>query len=584
VIWLGAIEPPEFQGQLLYMPPLFSFSRAPIRWDLTRLQLLIFTALWISFLPNLAHLRMFAVSPAVADAWARLPFVFTGWLYAFTLLLFFLWFTSFLWRGVWLKVWFAICIIVASAQGYYSLFLGIRFDSGMLLNMMQTHPAEALELVTGRSLLWLAFVGVLPALLLVRVRLVIIQRWQQTLRSTLAMLLIPLLLLALGVFFQYQTMASARRNQTVQFKAPAPVNLVAAGISVAKAKLKTPVGLAGVGEDAHPMHPEPKPRVFVFVLGETARSSNQQLSGYARDTNAHMVAERVVSFPDTESCGTATAHSVPCMFSGMTREQFDLSKANSQENLLDVLRHAGVQVLWLDNDAGCKGVCDRVETVDLTYSKHPVHCSEPGNCYDAILLDGLEERLSKTQKDIFVVLHLKGSHGPAYFKRYPPEFEKFKPACQSNELTQCSQESLVNAYDNSLVYTDHILGEVVMMLKRLEPKFATLMMYASDHGESLGEKGLYLHGLPYALAPLEQTRVPMLAWFSPTFLKMESWDAQCPPKQSQKNRKHEDIYSTVLGLMEVATKAYHPERDLFLTCEKDEGVSSKEASKVATKK
>jgi lipid A ethanolaminephosphotransferase len=555
-----------------------------MRFQLSRLQLLLFTAIWISLLPNAAHLKLFFTSPAVIQAWARIPFVFTGWLYAFIIVLFFMVLTALPFRGRWLKAWCTLCLVAAAVQGYYSLFLGVQFDRSMLVNMLETHPAEALELVTLQSLLWTALVGLLPAVLILRVKMGESQRWQQTLRNTLGLLLIPLLLLALGVFLQYQTMASARRNHTVQFKAPAPVNLVAAAISVSTGTLKTPKGLAGVGKDARPMHPEPKPRVFVFVLGETARSSNQQLSGYARETNARMVAERVVSFPDTESCGTATAYSVPCMFSGFSREQFDISAAHSQENLLDVLKHAGVQILWLDNDAGCKGVCDRVESVDLTYSKHPVHCTEPGNCYDAILLEGLEARLSQATKDIFVVLHIKGSHGPAYYKRYPSAFEKFKPTCQSNELTQCSQASLVNAYDNTLVYTDHILGELVTILKRLEPKYATLMMYASDHGESLGEKGLYLHGLPYALAPSEQTRVPMLAWFSPTFLKMESWDAQCPPKQSQKNRKHEDIYSTVLGLMEIATQAYHPERDLFLACEKDEGSPGHTVAKHIPKK
>jgi lipid A ethanolaminephosphotransferase len=566
------------------MLTLFSFFRTFFSAHTSRLQLIFLTVAWISFLPNAAHLKLFLSSPAVAHTWARIPFVFTGWLYAFVIALIFMVITALPFRGRWLKVWCAACLLVAAAQGYYSLFLGVQFDRGMLVNMLETHPSEALELVTLQSLLWITLVGLLPALLVLRAKLEISQHWQPALRRTLGLLLLPLALLAMVVFLQYQTLASARRNQTVQFKAPAPVNLLGAAISVARDKFRPPQVLAKVGEDAHPLHPEIKPRIFVFVLGETARSSNQQLSGYARETNARMVTEGVASFPDTESCGTSTAYSVPCMFSGLSRDQFDIGKASAQENLLDVLKHGGAQVLWLDNDAGCKGVCDRVENVDLTYSKHPVHCTEPGNCHDAILLEGLEERLRQTTKDIFVVLHIKGSHGPAYYKRYPAEFEKFKPACQSNELTQCSKESLVNAYDNTLVYTDHILGEVVTILKRLEPKYATLMMYASDHGESLGEKGLYLHGLPYALAPQEQTRVPMLAWFSPTFLKMESWDAQCPHKQSQKNRKHEDIYSTVLGLMEIATKAYHPERDLFLACEKDEGSPSHTPAQPALKK
>jgi lipid A ethanolaminephosphotransferase len=550
-----------------------------MRPRLSRLQLLLLVALWISWLPNAAHLKLFVSSPAVAQISARVPFVLTGWLYAFSFVLVALILTALLLRGRWLKAWCVLWLVVAAAQGYYSFFLGVQFDRSMLVNMLQTHPSEAMELITLQSVAWLTLVGLVPALLVLRTQLEIAQRWQVVMRRTTALIAMPIGLLVLAVFLQYPTMASARRNQTVQFKPPAPVNLIAAAFSVAKDQFKVPQELAVVGIDAHPMHPEIKPRIFIFVLGETARSQNQQLSGYARETNARMAAERVVYFPDVESCGTATAYSVPCMFSGLTRAEFDLNKASSQENLLDVLKHAGVQVLWLDNDAGCKGLCDRVDHVDLTYSKDQTFCAEPGNCYDAILLQGLEQRLSQAVKDIFVVLHIKGSHGPAYYKRYPAEFEKFKPTCLSNELTQCSRESLVNAYDNSLVYTDHFLGEVVALLKRLEPKYATLMMYASDHGESLGEKGLYLHGLPYTLAPSEQTLVPMMAWFSPSFLKMESWQADCPAKQSKKNRKHEDIYSTVLGLLEVGTQAYRPERDLFAACERQERSSVSEPKK-----
>jgi lipid A ethanolaminephosphotransferase len=549
---------------------------------LTRLQLSALTALWLSLLPNAAHLKSYITSTTVTDAWARIPFVLTGWLFVFTVGLMWLVLTAWPWRGRWLQVWYAFTVVIAAALGYYSLSLGMQFNASMLVNVLQTHPSEALELLTWQSLIWLGLVGVLPAVLIMRVQLLQTEPWQVALKKTVWLVMLALCATAVGFYTQYSSMASARRNHTAQFKAPAPVNLFAAAAKVAAEKLKTPTVVKVIGDDAQPMHPEPKPRILVFVLGETARSSNQQISGYARDTNARMVAEKAVTFPDTESCGTATAHSVPCMFSGLTRQEFSNAKASGQENLLDVLKHAGVDVLWMDNDSGCKGVCDRVETMDLTYAKNPAFCPEAGNCWDGILLEGLEERLRKTQKDIFVVLHLKGSHGPAYYKRYPAAFEKYKPACQSNELTQCSSESLINAYDNTLVYTDHILGEVVSMLKRLEPKFATLMMYASDHGESLGEKGLYLHGLPYSIAPIEQTRVPMMAWFSPTFLKMEAWDAACAARQRQRNRKHEDIYSTVLGLMEVTTKVYKPERDLFLTCEKEEGsphLSSEKSSK-----
>ena len=109
-----------------------------------------------------------------------------------------------------------------------------------------------------------------------------------------------------------------------------------------------------------------------------------------------------------------------------------------------------------------------------------------------------------------------GNHGPAYFKRYPKEFEKFKPACQTAELSECSDEEIGNAYDNAILYTDYFLSQVVQLLKQNEQKFEASMLYISDHGESLGENNLYLHGMPYMLAPSEQTDVPVIVWAGKT--------------------------------------------------------------------
>jgi lipid A ethanolaminephosphotransferase len=205
---------------------------------------------------------------------------------------------------------------------------------------------------------------------------------------------------------------------------------------------------------------------------------------------------------------------------------------------------------------------------DFTNSNDPKWCPEPGNCFDEILLDGLEKRFNVMAGDIFIVLNLKGSHGPAYFKRYPKEFEKFKPTCQSNELFSCDKISIRNAYDNTILYTDHVLGELVTLLKTQQHKFATAMFYVSDHGESLGENGLFLHGIPRSIAPKEQTQVPMLAWLSPQFIAMENWSESCVRGQSTIPRSHDNVYHTILGLLEIKTKIYKPDLDIFAKCDK----------------
>jgi lipid A ethanolaminephosphotransferase len=323
------------------------------------------------------------------------------------------------------------------------------------------------------------------------------------------------------------------------------------------------------GEDAHLGYALEKPRLFFLILGETARAKNHTLNGYERDTTPNMVSRGGYYFANTESCGTATAISVPCMFSGYSRDEFSLVKGRSTETLFDVIARAGSRAIWLDNDSGCKEVCAKTEFEDFTDSNNPKWCAEKGQCLDEILLDGLEGKILKDKRDTIVVLHLKGSHGPAYYKRYPPAFEKFKPSCKTNDLSQCSPSELINTYDNTIVYTDHIVGEVIKRAESLSKQYATAVLYVSDHGESLGEGGLYLHGLPYAIAPDEQTKVPMYAWVSPDFIKLERWSTGCMSKQTKVQRSHDNVYSTVLGFLEIETVAYKAALDLFEPCHTD---------------
>jgi lipid A ethanolaminephosphotransferase len=313
-----------------------------------------------------------------------------------------------------------------------------------------------------------------------------------------------------------------------------------------------------------------RPPLFVFVLGETARSQNFSLNGYVRPTNPQLAKENVTSFTKVSSCGTSTAESLPCMFSHLGRSSFD-KRSHEFENMLDVLQHAGYAVLWMDNQSGCKGQCARVPYVN-TSNLNVAGLCDSGECRDTVMLTRIEAELAKLPAErrargTVVVMHQMGSHGPAYFKRTSAEFKKFTPECTDTSLSQCDQQQVINAYDNTILATDDFLSRVIAWLKTQEKTSTTAMLYVSDHGESLGEKNMYLHGLPYSVAPLEQTTVPLITWLSPSFEQHSRVSSRCLQASRDKPLSHDNLFHSVLGLMAVKTTAYQRARDLFASCE-----------------
>ncbi|MBS4038816.1 MAG: sulfatase-like hydrolase/transferase, partial [Hydrogenophaga sp.] len=277
----------------------------------------------------------------------------------------------------------------------------------------------------------------------------------------------------------------------------------------------------------------------------------------------------LVNFPDVTSCGTNTQVSVPCMFSPLTREQGGDRPAR-HENLLDVLQRAGLAVLWLDNQSGCKGVCARVPSARP--APDPALC-DGDECLDEALVQGLDQRLAELDparraRGTVLVLHTMGSHGPAYFKRSPADRKPFQPECTTVSLADCPTEALRNGYDNSIAYTDHVLGLTLRWLEaqaRSGP-FAPGLLYVSDHGESLGEGQVYLHGLPYAFAPAEQKRVPMVAWLSAPLQRASGVDPACLGSRAAGPVSHDHLFHSVLGLMGVQTAVRDDTLNLFRPC------------------
>jgi lipid A ethanolaminephosphotransferase len=322
---------------------------------------------------------------------------------------------------------------------------------------------------------------------------------------------------------------------------------------------------------------QPKVPLLVLVVGETARSGNFGINGYVRNTTPELMllqknndkSGELTSFSNVWSCGTSTATALPCMFSHLGKSAYEDRQQNF-ENLIDIIQRAGLAMVWLENQSGCKGLCDRVPSISTSRQNIPEFCSTD-ECFDEVMLSKLTEQLAaqpfeRIDKGVVVVLHQMGSHGPAYYKRTPEAFKKFQPECTTNILQDCSREKVTNAYDNTVLYTDHFLGAVVKFLKNKEPHAQTAMIYVADHGESLGENNIYLHGLPYAIAPDVQKQVPWISWISNDFAHRSGIKPGCLSGQKNNRLSHDNYFHSVLGLLDIHTSVYKPELDVFAPC------------------
>jgi lipid A ethanolaminephosphotransferase len=461
----------------------------------------------------------------------------------------------------------SLLALVSAAASYFMNSYGIVIDSNMLTNVMQTDSAEALELFNAHMLFWLLLLGAVPAVLISWAPVKPL-KWRRELAGKLGSMAVLVGVFAVLVMSQYQPYASLIRNHREVRLMLVPSNMVSAVHGYLKRELAAPAVLQVVGADAHRIRAvgaTQRPRVTVVVVGETARAANFSLNGYARPTNPELAQREVINFPQASSCGTATAVSVPCMFQDVGRADYKDAMAGNREGLLDVLQRAGVDVLWRDNNSGCKGACDRVPNEDVSHLNLAQYCAD-GECHDEALLHNLQTYLDGLTRDTVVVLHMKGSHGPAYYKRYPAAFERFIPVCKEVQLDRCDTASIVNAYDNSLLYTDHVLAATIDLLRSNATRLDTAMLYLSDHGESLGEHGMYLHGVPYAMAPSEQTHIPMLLWFSDGMQRSSGISAGCLRQQASQPVSQDNLFHSVIGLMGVRTSVYQPQLDIFRGC------------------
>lgn len=449
-----------------------------------------------------------------------------------------------------------VVFLIAAVSAYAMDHFGYVISADSLQSLFESDSHELFD-VFNRSLITNLFLMfVLPVAILSKIRI----RYPKF-KTIILHLLLCLLILTLNVaLFRTEYPSLVRNNRHLRYY----INPVRSIYSLQK-YIQRNMLIAKTSQfveiDQNPVRlaSDHKPKLIILVVGESDRAMNQSLNGYSQNTNPLLTARNdVYSFSKFYSCGTETLVSVPCMFSPFSRTEYTNRKGRYTENVLDILQKTAVQVLWRDNDGGCKHVCDRVDAEDFNHASIKPHCNS-FECRDEVLLHNLQDRIDQQYGDKLIVLHKLGNHGPAYFKRYPERFEKFMPTCNTSEIQKCTKEQIINTYDNVILYTDYFLDQVIKHLEHNNDKYQTALIYVSDHGESLGENGIYLHAMPYWLAPIEQTHVPFFFWASKDF----DVDRKRLLELQHEKLSHDYLFHSLLGLFNVQTNSYDASLDLF---------------------
>ncbi len=450
-------------------------------------------------------------------------------------------------------------LLLSSFASYFMDSYNIVIDDDMIHNIISTDLAESLDLYCLKLVLYVVFLGIIPSFFIYKSKIIFKSGWQELFSRSKLFSLILISIFTLVLIFSDFYSSFFREHKPLRYYANPSYYIFSTGKYISSLFKSNTLPFQSIGLQASTSTQDKDRELIIFVVGETARADRFSLNGYTRETNPLLKKEAVVSFSNFWSCGTSTAKSVPCMFSNCNSSDYNKEIIHTTENALDILQHAGVNVLWLDNNSDSKGVADRIPYQSYKNPETNPVCDD--ECRDVGMLKNLQNYIDKhPQGDIFIVLHQMGNHGPAYYKRYPAEFEKFTPVCKTNQLEDCSIEEINNAYDNAILYTDFFLSKVIELLKNNQNNFEAAMFYVSDHGESLGETGLYLHGLPNFVAPDTQRHVPAILWTSDNF---DEIDMNKLHKNRNTKYSHDNIFHTILSFVEIETPELDKSMDII---------------------
>lgn len=459
-----------------------------------------------------------------------------------------------------------VTFVVSSFVAYFMDAYSIVIDTEMIRNTLQTNLNESTDLFSIKLVVYVLLLGVLPSFLVYKSNIVY-KPLKGEILSKLKSLILSLVLVLVIIFsFSKFYTSFFREHKPLRYHVNPIYWIYSIGKYISNSLDSTPTTFKKIGLDAKidfTKEDDEVKELIIMVVGEAARADRFSLNGYEKETNPLLKKEDIINFSNMYSCGTSTAVSVPCMFSFYSRDNYNYKKGVSTENVIDVLKDTGkVDILWRDNNSDSKGVALRVDFEDFKTPENNTICDDV-ECRDEGMLIGLDKYIKEhSDKDILIVLHQMGNHGPAYYKRYPKEFEKFTPVCKTNELSECTKEEVSNAYDNAILYTDYFLSKVINFLKPYSKNYETVMMYVSDHGESLGENGFYLHGMPYLIAPDTQKHVASFLWFGDGEIKRE-FSMDKLKSYSNKEFSQDNLFHTLLGIFEVETKVYDKKMDIL---------------------
>ena len=521
--------------------------------NITSARMVIFTSILLTLFYNIAFFKnitaVYTVSSGNILFLASIAVVLT------CLLIFVL--TLLCWKYT-TRPFLILILTISSLTAYFMDSYNVIIDDEMIQNVIQTDMNESLDLFSVKLLVYLLVLGILPAVYVYKVNITHGSLKTELLKKlTLTGISLAMIAVMLFSFSRFYT-SFFREHKPLREYANPPAWVYAAAKTVKSTFIENTTTVTPIGIDAKIPATDIDRELIILVVGEAVRADRLSLNGYFRETTPLLAKEDVISFSKMFSCGTSTAVSVPCMFSIYGRDNFSRKKGNATENLLDVVQYAGVHVLWRENNSSSKGAALRVPYEDFRKPDTNPVC-ENGECRDEGMLVGLQDYIdSKKTGDIFIVLHQMGNHGPAYYKRYPAAFEKYTPVCKTNQLETCTAEEIGNAYDNAILYTDFFLSKTIDLLKQNTAQFETAMIYISDHGESLGETGIYLHGLPYYMAPDEQKHIGAMMWFGDSF----KIDKTALRAKSGNAFSQDNLFHTLLGLMEIETEVYDRDLDI----------------------
>lgn len=444
------------------------------------------------------------------------------------------------------KFFTILFLLISSSCGYFMFYYSAVIDSEMIRNTLQTDIKEVSNLLNYKFFIWLIILAILPIFVIFKTQILYFSLLKE-IKNRIILILCSVLLISVNYYSFSKTLVPFfRQNKEARFYT-LPFYPIYSGVKFTMQELEPRQNFLDFGTVN--LNDKSK-KLLVFVVGETQRSANYSLNGYKiNDTNFFTKNEKnLVSFRNFYSCGTSTAISLPCMFSDLSRNDFSVKKANNRENLIDILKKAGVEVFWFDNNSGgCKGVCDRLDEEHKVFFNANKFDREIYNLAKNVEIKG----------PTAVIVHIQGSHGPTYFEDYEKEFEKFVPICNTSALENCTKNTIINTYDNSILYQDFLQEDMISYLKNIDKNIKTAMFFISDHGESLGENGLYLHSMPYAIAPDFQKKVPALFWFSDEELSQKFI------KNKDNEFSHNNIFHTILGFFDINISIYNSILDLL---------------------